>query len=130
MFQCQAGRRRGRHRTQHRPQTEPTAGGNHGLALSRAARLLGARATVVVPLGTPLAKRNRMLAEGAELIEIDAGSEERRARAEALAAEGDMELVPPYDDDRVIAGQGTIGLELIDQVPDLAAVLTPVSGGG
>jgi threonine dehydratase len=104
--------------------------GNHGLALSRAARLLGTRVTVIVPVGTPLAKRDRMLAEGAELIEIEAGSEERRARAEALAAERDMELVPPYDDDRVIAGQGTIGLELIDQVPDLAAVLTPVSGGG
>jgi threonine dehydratase len=116
-----AGRRRG---------VITYSSGNHGLALARAARLLGARATVVVPLGTPLAKRDRMLAEGAELIEIDAGSEERRARAEALAAERDLELVPPYDDDRVIAGQGTIGLELIDQVPDLAAVLTPVSGGG
>jgi len=104
--------------------------GNHGLALSRAARLLGTRATVVVPIGTPLAKRDRMLAEGAELIEIDAGSEERRARTEALAAERDMELVPPYDDDRVIAGQGTIGLELVAQVPNIAAVLTPVSGGG
>ena len=104
--------------------------GNHGLALSRSARLLGARATVVLPADTPRAKRDRMLAEGAELVEIAAGSEERRARAEALAAERGMELVPPYDDLRVIAGQGTIGLELVEQVPDLAAVLAPVSGGG
>ena len=104
--------------------------GNHGLALSRSARLLGTRATVVLPTDTPRAKRDRMLAEGVELVEIDAGSEERRARAEALAAERGMELVPPYDDLRVIAGQGTIGLELVEQVPDLAAVLVPVSGGG
>jgi threonine dehydratase len=104
--------------------------GNHGLALSRSARILGAQATVVLPTGTPLAKRDRMLAEGARLVEIDAGSEERRARAEAMAADLGMELVPPYDDRRVIAGQGTIGLELVDQVPDLAMVLTPVSGGG
>jgi threonine dehydratase len=71
-----------------------------------------------------------MAAEGAELVEIDAGSEERRARAEALARDRGMELVPPYDDRRVIAGQGTIGLELVEQVPDLAAIFTPDSGGG
>jgi threonine dehydratase len=104
--------------------------GNHGLAVSRSARLLGARATVVIPTDTPAAKRDRMLAEGAELVELGAGSEERRAKAEALAAERGMELVPPYDDRRVIAGQGTIGLELADDVPDLTAVLVPVSGGG
>lgn len=104
--------------------------GNHGLALSRSARLLGTQASVVLPVGTPAAKRDRMLAEGAELITVDAGSEARRAHAEALAAERGMELVPPYDDRRVIAGQGTIGLELVEQVPDLAAVLIPVSGGG
>src|SRR3972149_4847282 len=63
--------------------------GNHGLAVSRSARLLGSHATVVVPLGTPRVKTDRMLAEGAALIELDAGSEERRARTEALAAERD-----------------------------------------
>jgi threonine dehydratase len=104
--------------------------GNHGLAVSRSARLTGTRATVVLPITTPRAKRDRMVAEGATLVELDAGSEERRAHAEALAAERGLELVPPYDDRRVIAGQGTIGLELVDQVPDLAVVLTPVSGGG
>ena len=104
--------------------------GNHGLAVSRSARLIGTRATVVLPITTPRAKRDRMVAEGATLVELDAGSEERRAHAEALAAERGLELVPPYDDRRVIAGQGTIGLELVDQVPDLAVVLTPVSGGG
>jgi threonine dehydratase len=104
--------------------------GNHGLAVSRSARLLGARATVVLPTTTPAAKRDRMRAEGAELVELDAGSEERRAHTEALARDRGMELVPPYDDRRVIAGQGTLGLELVDQVPDLVAILTPVSGGG
>jgi threonine dehydratase len=104
--------------------------GNHGLAVARSARLLGARATVVLPTTTPSAKRDRMRAEGAELLELDAGSEERRAHAEAIARDRGMELVPPYDDRRVIAGQGTLGLELLDQIPDLAAVLTPVSGGG
>jgi threonine dehydratase len=104
--------------------------GNHGLAVSRSARLRGGRATVVAPVGTPKAKADRMRAEGAELIELDAGSEERRAYTEALARGTGQSLVPPYDDPRVIAGQGTLGLELVDQVPDLAAVLTPVSGGG
>lgn len=104
--------------------------GNHGLALSRSARLLGTRASVVLPVGTPAAKRDRMLAEGAVLIVVDGGSEARRAHAEALAVERGLELVPPYDDRRVIAGQGTIGLELVEQVPDLAAVIIPVSGGG
>ena len=104
--------------------------GNHGLALSRSARLLGTRAVVVIPSGTPRAKRDRMTAEGAELVENDGGSEQRRAQAEALADERGMELVPPYDDRRVIAGQGTIGLELVEQVADLAAVFIPVSGGG
>ena len=59
--------------------------GNHGLALARSGRLLGARVTVILPVGTPRAKRERMLAEGAELVEIDAGSEERRATAERIA---------------------------------------------
>ncbi len=104
--------------------------GNHGLAVARSARLLGTRATVILPADTARAKRDRMVVEGAELVEIAAGSEERRARAEALAVERGLEMVPPYDDLRVIAGQGTIGLELIEQVPDLAAVLIPVSGGG
>jgi threonine dehydratase len=104
--------------------------GNHGLAVARSARLTGARATVVLPAGTPRVKRDRMLAEGAELVEIAAGSETRRAHAEAIATERGLALVPPYDDRRVIAGQGTIGLELAEQVPDLGAVLIPVSGGG
>ena len=61
---------------------------------------------------------------------VGPASEERRARAEAIAAERGLELIPPYDDDRVIAGQGTIGLELVEDLPDLAAVLVPIGGGG
>ncbi len=104
--------------------------GNHGLAVARSARLLGVRATVVLPVTTPRAKRDRMRDEGAELVELDGGSEERRSHAERLAQERNMELVPPYDDRRVIAGQGTIGLEILEQVPDVAAIYVPVSGGG
>jgi threonine dehydratase len=104
--------------------------GNHGLAVTRSARLLGTHATVVLPTTTPRAKRDRMRAEGAELVELDSGSEERRAHAEQLAAERGLELVPPYDDRRVIAGQGTIGLEILEQVPSVSVVFIPVSGGG
>jgi threonine dehydratase len=104
--------------------------GNHGLAVSRSARLTGTRATVVLPITTPRAKRDRMVAEGATLVELDAGSEERRAYTEQLARDRGLELVPPYDDPRVIAGQGTIGLELVEQLPEVETVVIPVGGGG
>ena len=104
--------------------------GNHGLGVARAARLLGSHAVVVAPSTASAAKLSRIAAEGAELVTVGPASAERRRRAEDLAMERGLTIIPPYDDDRVIAGQGTIGLELVEQVDDLAAVLIPIGGGG
>jgi threonine dehydratase len=104
--------------------------GNHAQGVARAARLLGAPAVVVMPSDAPVVKRARVEADGAEVVVVGTASEERRQVAERLAAQRGLHVVPPYDDDRIIAGQGTIGLELVDDVPDLAAVLVPIGGGG
>ncbi len=104
--------------------------GNHAQGVARAARLLGAPAVVVMPNDAPPVKRARVEADGAEVIVVGPASEERRAVAERIAAERGLTIVPPYDDDRIIAGQGTCGLEIAEDVPDLAAVLVPIGGGG
>jgi threonine dehydratase len=104
--------------------------GNHAQGVARAARLLGAPAVVVMPSDAPAIKRERVAADGAQIVIVGTASEERREVAEAIAAERGLAIIPPFDDDRIIAGQGTIGLELIEDLPDLAAVLVPVGGGG
>ncbi len=104
--------------------------GNHGRGVARAANLLGIPAIVVVPANATAVKLREIEIDGATIVVAGTTSAERQARAEALARERGLELVPPFNDDRVIAGQGTIGLELLDQVPDLAAVLMPIGGGG
>jgi threonine dehydratase len=104
--------------------------GNHAQGVARAARLLGAPAVVVMPDDAPPVKRDRVAADGAEIVTVGPASEERRRVAEALAAERGLSIVPPYDDDRIIAGQGTCGLEIAEDLPDLAAVLIPIGGGG
>ncbi len=104
--------------------------GNHGQGVARAARLLGSRAVVVMPSNAPEIKRHRIEADGAEIVTVGPASDERAAMAQRLAAERGLTLIPPYDDDRVITGQGTIGLEISEDVPDLAAVLIPIGGGG
>ena len=104
--------------------------GNHAQGVARAARLLGAPAVVVMPSDAPAVKRARVEADGAEVVIVGTASAERRRVAEQLAAERGLHVVPPYDDDRIIAGQGTIGLELVEDLPDLAAVLVPIGGGG
>jgi threo-3-hydroxy-L-aspartate ammonia-lyase len=104
--------------------------GNHAQGVARAARLLGAPAVVVMPSDAPTVKRDRVAADGAEIVVVGTASEERKAVAERLAAERGLSIIPPYDDDRIIAGQGTIGLELVEDLPDLAAVLVPIGGGG
>jgi threonine dehydratase len=104
--------------------------GNHAQGVARAARLLGAPAVVVMPSDSPAIKRDRVAADGAEIVIVGTASEERQRVAEALAAERGLSIIPPYDDDRIIAGQGTIGLELIEDLPDLAAVFVPIGGGG
>jgi len=104
--------------------------GNHAQGVARAARLLGIPAVIVMPENAPAVKRARVLADGAEVVTVGNASAERQAVAERLAVERGLALIPPYDDDRIIAGQGTCGLEIAEDLPDLAAVLVPVGGGG
>ena len=95
--------------------------GNHAQGVARAARLLGAPAVVVMPSDAPAIKRERVAADGAEIVTVGTASEERRERAEAIAAERGLAIIPPYDDDRIIAGQGTVGLEIAEDLADVAA---------
>jgi threonine dehydratase len=104
--------------------------GNHAQGVARAARLLGAPAVIVMPSDAPRIKRERVEADGAEVVTVGTASDERQRVAEAIAAERSLSIIPPFDDDRIIAGQGTIGLELAEDVSDLAMVLVPVGGGG
>lgn len=104
--------------------------GNHGQGVARAARLLGAPAIVVMPSDAPAIKRRRVEADGAQVVVVGTASEERREVAERLAVEHGLSIIPPYDDDRIIAGQGTCGLEIVEDLPDVAAVLVPIGGGG
>jgi len=104
--------------------------GNHAQGVALAARLLGTKAVIVMPSNAPEIKRRRVEADGAEIVTVGPASDERAAMADRLATERGLTLIPPYDDDRVIAGQGTLGLEIAEDVPDLAAVLIPIGGGG
>ena len=104
--------------------------GNHAQGVARAARLLGVPAVIVMPSDAPGIKRDRVAADGVELVIVGPASDERRERAESIAAERGLAIIPPYDDDRIIAGQGTVGLEIADDLPDVAAVLVPIGGGG
>jgi threonine dehydratase len=104
--------------------------GNHAQGVARAARLLGTHAVIVMPSDAPAVKRSRVEADGAEIVTVGPASSEREAKAQELRLERGLVFVPPYDDDRVITGQGTVGLEIAEDVPDLAAVLVPVGGGG
>jgi threonine dehydratase len=104
--------------------------GNHAQGVARAARLLGAPAVVVMPKGAPAIKADRVAADGAEIVWVGPSSDERQRVAEELAAKRGLAIIPPFDDDRIIAGQGTVGLEILDDLADVAAILIPVGGGG
>jgi threonine dehydratase len=104
--------------------------GNHAQGVARAARLLGVPAVVVMPSDAPAVKRARVAADGAEIVTVGPASEERRRVAEQLAADRGLAIIPPYDDERIIAGQGTVGLEIVEDEPDVALVLVPIGGGG
>ena len=95
--------------------------GNHAQGVARAARLLGAPAVVVMPSDAPAIKRERVEADGAEIVVVGTASDERQQVAEEIAAERGLAIIPPFDDDRIIAGQGTIGLELVEDLPDISA---------
>jgi len=104
--------------------------GNHAQGVAYAARALGVKAVIVMPESAPEVKRRATEALGAEIVTVGPGSLERKQKAEALAAEFGYVVVPPYDDARIIAGQGTCGLEIVEELPDVDLVLAPVSGGG
>uniref|UniRef100_A0A915AD31 Serine racemase n=2 Tax=Parascaris univalens TaxID=6257 RepID=A0A915AD31_PARUN len=102
--------------------------GNHGQALAWAAKQYGVPCTVVVPNDAPACKLAAMRAYGATLVECDPS--ERESTALKLCSQAEYEFVDPYDDYRVMAGQGTVAMEFLEQVPHLDAMLIPVGGGG
>src|SRR5271165_3973008 len=104
--------------------------GNHAQGVAYAARAVGARAVIVMPTNAPAIKRAATIALGAEVVDVGPASSERLAKAEELVREHGYIVIPPYDDEQIIAGQGTCGLEIIEQLPDVDLVLSPVSGGG
>jgi threonine dehydratase len=104
--------------------------GNHGRALARAARLAGARALVVMSRLVPANKRAAIAGEGAEIRIHGRSQDEAQVEAERLAREDGLTLVPPFDHADVVAGQGTLGLEIAEAVPDARVAIIPVSGGG
>lgn len=104
--------------------------GNHAQALAYAARIHGVPCEVVMPLAAPVSKVEAAAAYGATVVQVGESIDEAVAHARRRAQETGATFVHPFDDADVIAGQGTVGLELIDQVPDLAAAVIPVGGGG
>ena len=104
--------------------------GNHGLGVAKAARLTGVAATIVVPENASLAKLAGLRRSGVELIVTGRDYDAAEARARALAAERGLPFVSPYNDPAVIAGAGTVALEVLRELPDAAIVVVPVGGGG
>jgi threo-3-hydroxy-L-aspartate ammonia-lyase len=104
--------------------------GNHAQAVAIAARLLGTSATIVMPEDAPPAKLEATRGYGAEVVSYDRWNEDREEIGRRLAEERGVELVRPYDDPLVMAGQGTTAIELLDDVPDLDVLVVPVGGGG
>jgi threonine dehydratase len=104
--------------------------GNHAQGVAYAARALGVKAIIVMPGNAPKNKLDATAALGAEIVVVGPSSEERRLRAEQLAAEHGYAIVPPYNDEKIIAGQGTVGLEILEDLPNVETVLVPVGGGG
>jgi threonine dehydratase len=104
--------------------------GNHAQGVAYAARALGTKAVIVMPSNAPAVKKAATKALGAEIVEVGPASSERRIKAEELVAEFGYAMIPPYDAPEIIAGQATCGLEIVEQLPDVDLVISPVSGGG
>lgn len=102
--------------------------GNHGKGIAYAAKALGTKATIVMPYTSPKVKVEAIKALGAEVVQCE--TSERFDVAERVCAEKGATMVPPYNDEAVMTGQGTAGLEIMEQLPDVNAVVVPVSGGG
>ena len=103
--------------------------GNHGLGVTLAARELGIKATVVYPINGSHEKLEKMTEAGADIIQA-VGYEEVEPYARQLAKENGMIYVSPYNDPEIVAGAGTTGLEIIEQIDDIDAVIVPIGGGG
>ena len=99
--------------------------GNHAQGVAYAARALGVKAVIVMPNNAPAIKREATAALGADIVLVGPGSDERKTKAEELAAQHGYIIVPPYNDEKIIAGQGTIGLEILEDMPDVETVLSP-----
>ncbi len=109
--------------------------GNHAQGVAYAARAVGAKAVIVMPENAPAVKKEATAALGAEIVIVGNASSDRRRKAEELAAEFGFAIIPPYDDAAIVAGQGTCGLEILEQLEEAGGagkvlVLSPVSGGG
>jgi threonine dehydratase len=104
--------------------------GNHAQGVAYAARALGVKAVIVMPNNAPKVKVDSTRGMGAEIVFVGPASSERKQRAEELAREHGYVIVPPYADERIIAGAGTIGLEIVEDLPEVELVLVPIGGGG
>ena len=104
--------------------------GNHAQAVAIAARTMGIPATLVMPLDAPRSKLEATRAQGAKIVEYDRFKEDRAAIGARIAAETGATLVPPFDHPWIIAGQGTVALELLEELPDLDTLVVPIGGGG
>jgi threonine dehydratase len=104
--------------------------GNHGQAVAIAARAVGAPAVVVMPTTAPKMKSDNARSFGAEIVFEGTTSLHRRAKAEEIAAARGLTMVPPFDHEWIVAGQGTLGLEILEQCREVGTVLVPIGGGG
>jgi threonine dehydratase len=104
--------------------------GNHAQGVALAASLLGIRATIVMPHDAPQAKVAATRSYGAEIVVYERGREDRAEVARRVAQERGGTIVPPFDDPAIVAGQGTVALELLEDVPDLDVLVAPLGGGG
>jgi threonine dehydratase len=104
--------------------------GNHGQAVALAAQIVGAPAVIVMPETAPAVKVEGARSYGAEVVFAGRTSFDRKHRAEEIAASRGLAIVPPFDHEWIIAGQGTVGLEILEQHADVKAVFVPVGGGG
>ena len=104
--------------------------GNHAQGVAYAARALKVKSVIVMPNNAPIIKREATAKLGAEIVLVGPGSDQRKTKAEELAARHGYIVVPPYNDEKIIAGQGTIGLEILEDFPEVETIFAPVGGGG
>ncbi len=104
--------------------------GNHAQGVAYAARALNVKATIVMPSSAPKVKLEATRALGAEIVMVGPASDDRIEKAEELERERGLVPVPPYNDEKIISGQGTVGLEILEDLADAEVVLVPIGGGG